>query len=109
MDPYVERYWNDVHNKLVGHIADELNERSLPPHYRATMNDRILIADLDEPLSGEEYPDVAVLDWPVSPDDGPPVAVRSRHLLVRSPVMLTYVGEPVPQYTVEVIDTRWGE
>ena len=66
MDPYLERYWNDVHNKRCGRLADEPNERPLPPQYRATMIDRVLIADRDQPLSGEESPDVAVLDWPSS-------------------------------------------
>ena len=60
MGPYADRYWNDVHSQLGGHIADELNERSLPAHYRATMDDRVLMSDLDEPLSGEEYPALAV-------------------------------------------------
>ncbi len=109
MDPYVERFWNDVHNKLCGHIADELNERGLPSHYRATMNDRVLIADLDEPLSGEEYPDVAVLDWPATSGTHPAPTIHSQRLLVRSPIILSYVGDPIPQYTVEIVDTRYGE
>ena len=36
MDPHLERFWNDVHGKLVTYSADESNEQ-LPPRYRVAM------------------------------------------------------------------------
>lgn len=59
MDPYLERFWNDVHGKLLTYIADDLNE-SLPPRFRATVQERVgrFPIDYDEPcdppLQGED-------------------------------------------------------
>jgi hypothetical protein len=110
MDPYLERFWNDVHGKLVTYIADELNG-FLPVRYRATMQGRVVIADLEQPLSGARYPDVAVLDWPASADaaGGVATASHSQRLLVRSPALLSYAGEPLTQHSVEIIDSKFGE
>jgi hypothetical protein len=108
MDPYLERFWNDVHGKLIAYIADELNA-SLPGRYRATLQERVVIADLDQPLSGARYPDVAVLDWPGHGEGGGAAAVHSQHLLVRSPALLSYSGEPLKQLNVEIVDGKFGE
>ena len=82
MDPYTERFWNDVHGTLITYIRDELNGL-LPPRYRATMQERVIIADLDRPLSGSRYPDVAVLDWPEIAPGGVATAVHSKRLIVQ--------------------------
>src|SRR5258707_10370470 len=96
MDPYLERFWNDVHGKLITYIADDLNE-ALPPRYRAALQERVVIADLDQPLSGARYPDVAVLEAPVIAGAGP--ALRSTRSLVVAPALLVYQGEPLTQYS----------
>lgn len=106
MDPYLERFWNDVHGKLVTYIADELNEM-LPPRFRATMQERVVTADLDQPLSGARYPDVPVLEAPLITGFGR--ATRSTRTLVRSPALLAYQGEPLTEYFVEIVDTKFGE
>ena len=106
MNPYLERFWNDVRGPLITYIKDDLNE-ALPPRFRATMQERVVIADLDQPLSGARYPDVAVLEAPFITGMGP--AVRSQRTLVRSPELLTYQGEPITEYSVEIVDTTFGE
>lgn len=106
MDPYLERFWNDVHGKLITYIADDLNE-ALPPRYRAALQERVVIADLDQPLSGARYPDVAILEAPVIAGAGP--ATRSTRAMVVSPALLTYQGDPLTQYTIEIVDTKFGE
>ena len=109
MDPFLERFWNDVHGKLIAYIADELNS-SLPAHYRATMQERVVISDLERPASTARYPDVSVLELPVSRDQGGvATAVHSSHLLLTSPQLLTYPNEPLTQYSVEILDTKLGE
>lgn len=106
MDPYLERFWNDVHGKLITYVADTLNE-ALPPRFRATMQERVVIADLDQPLSGARYPDVAVLEAPFITGAGP--AVYSKRALVRSPDLLAYQGEPLTEFSIEIVDTKFGE
>jgi hypothetical protein len=106
MDPYLERFWNDVHGPLITYIKDELND-ALPPRFRATMQERVIIADLDEPLSGARYPDVAILDAPRIGTTG--TAVRSTRALVRAPALMAYQGEPLIEYSVEIVDTKFGD
>lgn len=106
MDPYLEPFWNDVHGPLITYIKDALNDR-LPPRFRATMQERVVIADLDQPLSGARYRDVAVLEAPLITAIGP--AVHSTRALVTAPALLTYQGEPVTEYSVEIVDTKFGE
>ena len=106
MDPYLERFWNDVHGKLVTYIADALNEL-LPARYRAAMQERVVIADLNQPLSGARYPDVAILEAPMIAGVG--LATRSTRSLVRSPALVAWQGEPLTEFSVEIIDMKFGE
>ena len=106
MDPYLERFWNDVHGPLINYLREELNEW-LPPRYRAAMQERVVISDVDQPFSKSRYPDVAVLDTPGV--GGVAVAARSKHLLVRAPNILTWDVDPITEYSVEILDTRFGE
>lgn len=110
MDPYLERFWNDVHGKLIAYIADDLNG-VLPGQYRATLQERVVIADIDQPRTGTRYPDVAVVDWPSSAEtEGGGVAteVHSERLLIRAPELLIY-NEPLRQYFIEITDSKFGE
>jgi hypothetical protein len=108
MDPYLERFWNDVHGKLIAYIADALNEL-LPPRYRATLQERVVIADIDEPGQTARYPDVAVLDWPDGDEGGVATAVHSQLLLIRQPEILRYESDPLKEYFVEILDSKSGE
>lgn len=106
MDPYLERFWNDVHGKLITYIADELND-ALPARYRAALQERVVIADIDLPLSGARYPDVAILEAPHIRGVG--AAVRSTRALIASPALMVYQGESFTQYSVEIVDSKFGE
>jgi hypothetical protein len=106
MDPYLERFWNDVHGSLITYIKDELNA-ALPPRFRATMQERVVIADVEEPLPGVRYPDVAVLEAPRLGAGG--TALHSTHLLIHAPELLNYAGDPLTEYSIEIIDSKFGE
>jgi hypothetical protein len=106
MDPYLERFWNDVHGSLITYIKDELNS-GLPPGFRATMQERVVIADVEHTVSGVRYPDVAVLEAPQLGGGG--TAVHSAHLLIRSPDLLTYPADSLTEYSIEIVDTRLGD
>ncbi len=107
MDPYVEEFWNDVHFSFLGGIRRDLNA-ALPPRYRATIQDRVMIADQDDPVPGERYPDVTVIEWPAARPGGTATATRSQKLVVQSPALLTYAGEPVHEYSLEIVDSKFG-
>lgn len=106
MDPYLERFWNDVHGPLITYIKDALND-ALPAWFRATMQERVIIADQERPLSGARYPDVSILDAPHFTGGG--TAVQSSHFVVHSPALLHFSGEPLTEYSVEIVDTKFGE
>ena len=106
MDPYLERFWNDVHGPLITYVKDALNE-SLPPRFRATMQERVIIADIDEPLSSTRYPDVAILESPIITGAGP--ALRSSRAVVSAPELITFQREPLTEYFIEIVDTKSGD
>ncbi len=108
MDPYVERFWPEMHNALITYLRDELNA-ALPTRYRALMGDRVFIADVDEPISADRHPDVAVVDWPAQKGRGAATETRSLKLLVQSPPVLNYAGEPIREAFVDIVDTKFGE
>jgi hypothetical protein len=76
MDPYLERFWNNVQGSLVTYLADAFND-ALPALYRATMRDRRVHSDLAAALTS--YTDAA------------------------------YQDEPLTEYSVEIVDTKFGE
>lgn len=103
MDPYLEGFWNDVHGKLIAYIADELNE-SLPARFRAGLQQRVIIADVEEPATGSRYPDVAILEAPTFGSGT--TAVLSSRALIREPSILAFRPEPLKEYSIEILDTK---
>ena len=106
MDPYVERYWNDVHGSLITYIKDALNE-ALPSRFRAALQDRVIIASVEDPLAGTRFPDVAVVEAPFA--SSAPTASRSPHGQVRAPELVRYKTEPLTQYSIEIVDSQSRE
>ena len=62
MDPYLERFWRDVHHRLVTYSCDQLQSQ-LPPELRARMEERVFVTG-DEGLIGHRVPDVHVVEYP---------------------------------------------
>ena len=112
MDPYLERFWNDVHGKLIAYIADDLNER-LPPQYRATMQVRVVFADVNPPAVDVRFPGVAVVSTPpVSETDrggGTATVVRPETGVADAPFLVRFRIERRKEYSVEIRDTASGE
>lgn len=106
MDPYLERFWNDVHGPLIADIRADLNDH-LPSRYRATMQERVVITDLEEPVSGARFPDVAILEAPHLAGGG--VATLSSRGLIRAPALISVPEEPITEYSIEIVDARFGQ
>ncbi len=60
MDPYLERFWSDVHARLVTYACDQLQER-LPPDLIARMQERIYVETPEGP-GRSMHPDVSVVE-----------------------------------------------
>src|SRR4051794_10991392 len=59
MDPYLERYWLSVHNKLITYMSDELNAQ-LPGDLRAEMTERVLVSSTEDSSRRRILPDVYI-------------------------------------------------
>jgi Protein of unknown function (DUF4058) len=98
MDPYLERHWLDVHAKLVGYAADDLNSR-LPPDLVASIEERVAIeSDAYDRFIG---PDIRVTETPPRQiaDSG------SRHAAVATlPFRLVFQDDPITERFIRVIE-----
>jgi hypothetical protein len=68
MNPWLERFWRDVHASLVVYAADQLSGR-LPSDLAASVDER-RVSDLEEESPRAYVPDVAITEsWdnPVAP------------------------------------------
>src|SRR5438874_7945373 len=61
MDPYLDHpaWWGGVHQRLITHLADCLNE-TIPDRYIADIGERIYVVQPNRSV----YPDLAVLEQP---------------------------------------------
>ncbi len=120
MDPYLELHWGDVHQSAITYIRDWLQPR-LPGHLRARTQERVFI-DVPDPLRGDYYPDVRVVERP-----GRSQVAGSRAAVAESPTgtetpaetgngvfppaepLLIHLDiEPVTEGYVEIIDVKSG-
>ena len=62
MDPYLEKYWHEVHQRLVIYAGDTL-QGLLPPHLKARIQERVVVEQESDPLCSI-YPDVYVVEHP---------------------------------------------
>jgi hypothetical protein len=106
MDPYLEPFWSDVHNRIITYMCDAINDQ-LPGDYRAAIEQRVLISKSDEPPISERRPDVAILTSRTRPS-------LPGQLALLEPVDDTFVrimrtGDPLIQRSLKIIDTAQGD
>jgi hypothetical protein len=101
MDPWLEKRWGDVHQRLVTYAADALQE-VLPDDLRARLEERVFV----EALFGERsiVPDVRVIER------GGAGFIQSRATgsVTAEPLIIDLDDEPVSQGFVEIIDVGSG-
>lgn len=101
MDPYLERYWRDVHTALMVYSRDAIQDQ-LPTDLAARVEESVTI-DLDEDTSRKAAPDISVSE--------DAAAFRSEQAVG----VLSTVAEPLivaADYTerhLEIIDTKSGD
>jgi hypothetical protein len=67
MDPYLERFWGDVHQALITYIRDWVQGR-LPGDLRARMQERVYV-ELPGARRAVYYPDIRVVERPAPRPD----------------------------------------
>jgi hypothetical protein len=93
MDPYLERYWRDVHTKLIAFASEQLNER-LPDDLIASAEERMVISRDIRIFAVTE-------DLAAAEGAGGGVAL--------APYRLSTINEPAVERLIEIIDVNGGE
>ena len=120
MDPYLERHWGDVHQSAITYIRDWLQPR-LPGDLRARTQERVFI-DVPDPLRGDYYPDVRVIERPgrsqvagssavvaESPTGTETAAETANGVFPPAKPLLIHLDvAPVTEGYVEIIDVKSG-
>ena len=89
MDPYLEHpaYWLDFHSRFVNCWCEAVAD-ALPPHYEASLGERVYLIDHDPEARRLGYPDVAVTQGePVLSGAAPSAAGRTTLEPVTIPLM----------------------
>lgn len=102
MDPYLERHWRGVHQRLVTYACDQLQSK-LPSDLRAELEERVFV-EAEGGCDRIVYPDVHVVErtgtGPAGPPQGGPV--------VAEPLLLHLESEPLRQGYIEILDLSSG-
>lgn len=102
MDPYLESYWGDVHERLVMYSCDQL-QPTLPSDLRARVNSRVFVESAKD---GERhvYPDIHVVER-----RAPKTSASTGSKVVLAEPLLVDVGdEPMSQSFLEIVDVTSG-
>jgi len=106
MDPYLQRFWPSVRNKLVTYLSDELNTGLLPPDLSAEMTERELISSPDESYRRRILPDIYVVETATSGSGSAGVAAAggAGTVAMAEPVIVRWADEPVVETAIRITD-----
>ena len=106
MDPWLERYWNDVHPRVIEEIADQITD-ALPDGLFVSVQRDVYGVDPESPRTRQLYePDIAVVEHrPVTGPGGRPAA-DGGGLAVAEPIRLVVADDRVSQGHLEIRDLR---
>lgn len=105
MDPYLERFWRDVHHGLITYARDQLQPR-LPADLRARVQERVFVETEDREGRGV-YPDVHVVEHGRKAATPLPPAADAG-VAVAEPLVVRVSVEPATQGYIEIIDSGTG-
>jgi hypothetical protein len=98
MDPYLELYWRDVHQRLATYACDQLQTK-LPGDLIARMEEQVYVEPHDERAEGRIlYPDVRVTEHEGRGGEGG-IAVAEE--VIADPLII-YVPEPAAEAYIEI-------
>jgi hypothetical protein len=103
MDPYLERYWGDVHQGLITYARDQLQDQ-LPIGLRARVGERVFV-ESENGTSRNIYPDIHVVEHRRTHETSP---MPETGLAIAEPLVIHLPDEPVTQGFLEIIDVGSG-
>lgn len=103
MNPYLERYWRDVHHRVVTYACDQLSP-NLPRDLRARIDERVFVR-ADGELRYEVYLDVRVVERPF-------IRMGARQpsgLVAAEPLVVEIESEPIHEGYIEIVEAGSGD
>jgi hypothetical protein len=104
MDPYLEKYWHEVHQGLIIYTRDILQE-NLPPALRARAEQRVVLEE-DSGNWRTVVPDLHVVEFPKEYAVAEPP--KSALAVEDEPVLITPRNEPLMEGYIEIVDVESG-
>ncbi len=104
MDPYLEPFWGDVHQRLITYASDQL-QTFLPGDLRARVEERVFV----ESRLGYErkiYPDIRVVE---RGRGGNVALLQKPKVALPEPFILQLPPDPVTESYLEIIDLSSGK
>jgi hypothetical protein len=106
MDPYLEQFWGDIHQRLVLYACDQVQEQ-LPETLRARVEERVFVQAEDR-VERTVYPDVKVTERPGRPSASEGGVAVAEGVAVEEPLVVHYEPEPVTESFLEIIEAGTG-
>jgi len=107
MDPYLERYWGDIHTRLMVYASNQLNAQ-LPDDLQARVEESAGV-EIENRRARTVYPDVRVVEEPDRPwAVHETVAVAVTAGTVAEPYVVLLEDEPRTQRHLEIVDATDG-
>lgn len=103
MDPWLERYWNDVHHTIIQDLADQLSE-SLPNDLYVSVEERVYVVEPDSGHRRHIVPDVAVVRSARTASGGSAGAVVG----LAEPIRIKMPDEPATEGFIQIREMREG-
>lgn len=106
MDPWLERFWGDIHSRFVVYLSDQINDR-LPQNLQARVEENLTVGTDD--YRRTIYPDSHVVEMSLeNPDGGVAVAVAQTTAMAAEPIVVAISSERRTQRHIEIIDRNSG-
>ena len=103
MDPYLEQFWRDVHQRLTIYFCDML-QPELPEQLRARVEERVFV-ESDDPRYHSFFPDIHVVERVTLPK---PAGVPESDVAVEDVLVVHFDDEPVTQGYIEIVEAGSG-
>ncbi len=104
MDPYIERYWREVHEGLIIYARDQLQQR-LPRPLRVRAEQRVVLEQESDALR-DIYPDVYIVEHPRP--NAPPQETTASAVVEEKPLRITLLNETLTEGYLEIVDAASG-
>jgi hypothetical protein len=104
MDPYLERFWGDIHNSII-FLSKQAIQTQLGGSLVARSEDRVYVDDEDGVHRQIRIPDVRIVEQGIR---DVPLFPAAGGIAVAEPTVITIESDDVTESYIQIIDTALG-